>query len=190
MDHQLSGGLQFSATWFHNEMKNFIYRMTVLELSPVSTFHNAARASSRGIELSLSGRLGQSIDWYANYTWTDAVIDEFRFAQDRSLIEGKQIVQFPKQLANLGLRWQRNRLSAGGVIRYSDERYNTDANTDVVKGVFGSYDSPTLVDVDFAWQVTPELQLALAVENLFDREWYDFYRAPGRSWLLQMTVER
>lgn len=190
VDHQLPGGLQFSATWFHNEMKNFIYRMTVLELSPVSTFHNAARASSRGIELSVSGRLGQSIDWYANYTWTDAVIDEFRFAPDRSLIEGKQIVQFPKQLANLGLRWQRNRLSASGVIRYSDERYNTDANTDVVRGVFGSYDSPTLVDVDFAWQVTPELQLALAVENLFDREWYDFYRAPGRSWLLQMTVER
>lgn len=190
LDHQLPGGIEFSATWFLNEMEDFIYRLMVLGDSPVSTLHNAARASSRGIELGLSGGLGANIDWYANYTWTDARIDEFRLAPDPSLIEGKQIVQFPKRLANLGARWTHRRLTVGGEIRYSDERYNTDTNTDVVRGVFGSYDSPTLVDMDISWQASPALKLTLAVENLFDREWYDFYRAPGRTWLLRMTMER
>ncbi|MDX9740843.1 MAG: TonB-dependent receptor [Gammaproteobacteria bacterium] len=190
VDHQLPGGIGFSATWFHNEMKDFIYRLTVVDVSPVSSFHNAARASSRGVELGLHGRFGESIEWHANYTWTDAVIDEFRLAPDSSLIEGKQIVQFPKRLANLGVRWTHQRFTAGGEIRYADERYNTDANTDVVSGVFGSYDSPTLVDMDLGWQATQALRLSLAVENLLDREWYDFYRAPGRTWLLRMTLER
>ncbi len=189
LDHQF-GGIGLSATLFHNNMKDFIYRLTVIEDSPISTFHNAARASSRGIELGAHGSLGMSVDWHVNYTWTDARIDEFRLAPERSLIEGKQIVQFPRRLANLGARWTHKRFSAGGEIRYSDERYNTDANTDVVHGVFGSYDSPTLVDMDFAWQANRALRLSLTVENLFDREWYDFYRAPGRTWLLRMTMQR
>ncbi len=187
LDHTFANGVNLVATYFDNAMKDFIYRLTVIDVSPVSTFHNAARASSRGVELGLKGRIG-AVNWHANYTYTDAVIDEFPLAADPSLIEGKRIVQFPKQLANLGADWQRGRLTLSGLVHYSDERYNTDANTDVVRGVFGSYDSPTLVDAKLSWQAAENVRLSLAIDNLFDREWYDFYRAPGRSWFAQVSV--
>lgn len=188
VDHTFANGVNLAATWFDTAMRDFIYRLTVVDLSPVSTFHNAARASSRGIEIGLTGNFGD-FDWQANYAYTDAVIDEFPLATDPSLIEGKQIVQFPKRLANLGASWQRGRLTLGGFIHYSAQRYNTDANTDVVHGVFGSYDSPTLVDANLGWQATEHVRLSLAIDNLFDREWYDFYRAPGRSWFARVAVK-
>lgn len=58
-----------------------------------------------------------------------------------------------------------------------------------MRGVFGSYDSPTLVDAQLGWQAAERVRLSLAIDNLFDREWYDFYRAPGRSWFARVTVE-
>lgn len=188
VDHGFDNGVRLAATWFDNRMKDFIYRLTILDISPVSTFQNAAKASSRGAEVSIDGHIGR-MSWYANYTLTDAVIDEFPFATDPSVIEGKRIIQFPKHLANLGGAWRAGDFLLSGNIHYSEERYNTDANTDIVNGVFGAYDSPTLVDVKLSWQATDHVRLSLAIDNLFDREWYDFYRAPGRSWFAQASLD-
>jgi iron complex outermembrane receptor protein len=187
LDHTFANGINLAAAYFDNAMDDFIYRLTVTGDAPVSTFHNAARASSRGVEIGLKGDIG-ALGWRANYTYTDAVIDAFPLAADPSLIEGKRIVQFPKQLANLGLDWRHRRFTLGALVHYSDERYSTDANTDVVRGVFGSYDSPTLVDVKLSYRASDTVRLSLAVDNLFDEEWYDFYRAPGRSWFAQVSI--
>ncbi len=185
LDHQLDDDMRLAATWFDNRMRDFIYRTVVSTSPPIQRFENAAKAHSRGVELSLSGVFYQ-VNWQASYTYTDALIDSNPLIPDS---EGMQIIQIPKNVATLSIDWRRGRLGLNGSARYVDERFNRDDNSDRVKGVFGAYDSYFLADLSAGYQLTDQLSASFSIDNLTDEQWYDFYLSPGRSWFMRLTLD-
>lgn len=185
VDHRFSTGIYLTATYFNNRMRDFIYRTVVSSTPPVQRFENAAEAHSRGVELSLTGRISR-VNWRAAYTHTEARIDKNPLVPAS---EGKQIIQIPEHVVTLGADWRRNRLSLGATVRHVGERFNRDDNTDVVRGVPGAFDAYTLADLKLSYQATDRLSLSLSIDNLTDEEWYDFYLSPGRAWFAQIALE-
>ena len=59
--------------------------------------------------------------------------------------------------------------------------YVNSDNSDVVEGVYGSYDSVDTVDVKIGYSFKENLRLSVAVDNLFNKEYYQNYKAPGRT---------
>ncbi len=185
VDHTLTGGTNLTATYFSNRMKDFIYRIAAASPAPVQRFENAAEAHSRGVELGLNGRVG-ALSWHMGYTHTDALIDRNSLAPAS---EGKRITQIPKNAASAVLDWERGRLHLNLTIRHIGDRFNRDDNSDVDRGVPGSYDRHTLIDTRIDYRLTDRLSASLSIDNLTGEEWYDFYRSPGPSWFAQLALD-
>ena len=137
--------------------------------------------AERPLPFEFRQRLG-AFGWYANATVQETEILENRYAPASV---GKQFTGVPATLFNLGfdVTWQAFSFALDG--RSQDKAYRNDDNGDTVNGVYGGTDPRTTWNAKVRWKAMPSLELSLAVDNLFDRRFYDFYRGPGRSYLLQ-----
>jgi len=184
IDHTFFPELSLAATYFNNSMKDFVYRHTIT--STLKQYENAARASSRGVEVQMNGTVASSLNWFANYTYTDAKIDRNPAVPDS---EGKKIPMIPESTFNIGADWQYGRTTVGGTVRYVSDLFGSDDNSDTVDHVYGAYDGYTLVDVRVAYQITEQLTVSFAVNNLLDEDYYIYYKAPGRSWFAEVAAK-
>ena len=57
-----------------------------------------------------------------------------------------------------------------------------------MEGVYGATDARTVWDAKIAWRVAQAFTVSLAVDNLTDRRFYDFYRGPGRSYTRELSA--
>lgn len=185
VDHTFGNDINLAATYFNNKMQDFIYRRAATADDPTRINQNAAEAESSGVELALKGKLAGGFAWWTNYTYTDTEITENAAV---ATSEGKRIPQVPKNMANLGLDWQRDRVTVSTAARYVSKRYNLDDNTDTQEGVQGAYDSYTLVDIKAGYRFTSKLRAAVGINNVLDKNYYDFYKAPGRMWFAEISA--
>lgn len=187
VNHTFVNGIDLAVTYFHNDMKSFIYRSDTGDLDEngrtVRFNENAGEARSRGVEVALSGAVS-AVNWYVNYTYTNAKIIS-NSAVPAS--EGKYLQHVPMNTANAGADWRRGRFTLGGAIRYADDRWGTDQNLEVRHDVYGAYGAYTLLEAKVAYQLTRHMKASLFLDNITDEEWYDFYRSPGRSWFAEIS---
>ncbi|WP_018410171.1 TonB-dependent receptor [Methyloversatilis thermotolerans] len=190
-------GADLKLTYFHNDFKDMIYRRTVTDsaekLSVCGTttlacqaWINAGRARSRGVEASLRQVINDNWAAFASFTFNDTEVTD-NAASPTS--EGKQFTQVPRRMASLGADWTRGDWSASGSVRYVARRYNTDANSDVVDGVPSAYDRYVLVDARLGYRINRQFKASVSIDNLTDREYYASYRAPGRSFFVELAGE-
>jgi iron complex outermembrane receptor protein len=69
------------------------------------------------------------------------------------------------------------------------KRYGSDNNSDTARGVAGVYDPYLTVDGKVKYAFTPRLSLSLAVNNIFNEEYFSNARAPGRSFFGELTMK-
>lgn len=196
---KLWDGSELTFNVFHNELQDLIYRRTVsdavervalcggLGVTVTATncrqFVNAGEARSRGAEFELKQRWGA---WtaFATATYTDSEVIANASAPASV---GKQLANVPRWLAGAGVAYDAGPFFATLDLRYVGKTYSTDTNTDTVNGVYGTYDPYTTWQFKGGWRVNRHLTATLSVDNLFDRQYYQFYRAPGRTWLVELT---
>jgi outer membrane receptor protein involved in Fe transport len=65
-----------------------------------------------------------------------------------------------------------------------------DLNRNTVQRVFGSYDRYDAVSLKLARDLAPGVTASVAVDNLLDAEYFQFYRQPGRSVYFEVAVRR
>ncbi|MBI4777709.1 TonB-dependent receptor [Candidatus Desantisbacteria bacterium] len=82
---------------------------------------------------------------------------------------------------NLGLSFYRNAFDASCIWHFSDKIYANSNNSDVVQGVYGAYDTVDTVDMKVGYLLKENLRVSLAVDNLLDRQYYQNYKASGRT---------
>ncbi len=182
---------------FHNSMKDLIYRRTVTSLAeaqslcgPTATvtncrhFVNAGRARSQGLELEIGHNAG-AWQWFANATYIESKVQENAFAPASV---GKRITSVPQWLANAGATYTSGGLGATLVARYVGKTYRDDSNADTLSGVYQSQDPRTIVDFKTSWRFHRHAAVALAIDNLFDRQYFDFYRGVGRTAFAELTL--
>jgi len=175
-------GMTVKATYFENHMDDLIYRRTVLATRQEAI--NAGKASSQGVELEATQKFALGLSVFANYTYTDSEVEE-NAANPASV--GKQLMQVPTHLFNAGASLEQGPFTVSLTGRYIGKRYGSDTNSDVVDGVYTSYDPCTLVDTKVAYKLTQNAEISVSVDNLLDEDYYAYYQGTGRSFFTELT---
>lgn len=189
--HVLDKGL-LKVYWFHNDIKDMIYSQTSTDPSLNASTNNrkdtinAGKAETEGYEISLKQPLFDGFDLTTNYTKTFSKMLENATAPASV---GKQLTDIPRDMYNIILGYDQGKWFGSLGAEYASKVYSTDANTDTVSGVSGSYDAYTLWNTKIGYRVTKNMDVSLAVNNLFDKEYYSYYHAPGRSWFARINTK-
>ncbi len=192
-------GADLKATVYYNEFDDLIYRKTIRDAAealalcgqPLNAaenncrvWSNAGKARGQGIEVSLHQTLSQHWALFGSLAYNDTEILE---NDSNPASEGKRFTYVPQKTAALGAEWRQGPWSASAFARYVSQRYSVDDNSDKVTGVPGAFDPYTVVDFKTGYRLNRHLKVALSIDNLFDREYYASYRAPGRAWFLELS---
>ena len=94
--------------------------------------------------------------------------------------EGKRVPLVPWAMANIGLDLDIAHFHTSLVGQYKDKVYKEDDNSDYVTNVPNSYDSCFILNAKVSYAIDKHLKIALAVDNLSDRTYYENNKAPGR----------
>jgi len=174
------GKMALSATYFASKIDDLIYSKW---LTPTySIKENAGEGKISGFEISGKLKITAELDAFANCTMQNTEITS-NPADPKTC--GKHFEYVPRKIYNLGLSFHKNTLDASCIWHYTDKTYATSDNIDIVSGVSGAYDAVNTVDLKMGYNLKETMRLSLAVDNLFDKEYYQYYKSPGRT----VTVE-
>lgn len=188
-EYAFEQGGNIQATYFITKTTDLIYQ----KVTKVPTYtdpvinkvidyiaqqENTGSALARGIELAGEYPLVNWLTLSGSYTYTDA-----RITSDltNTGLVGKRVTNVPKNMASLALDTRRGDWSGALSARYVGMTYANNDNSDVVKNVWTGYSVYTVANLKIGYQLTHDLKANLMVDNLFDREYYEYYRMPGRS---------
>jgi iron complex outermembrane receptor protein len=147
---------------------------------------NTGGALARGIELSGEYPVLSWLTISGSYSFTDSKITSVTDATNAGLV-GKRTIVVPKDMATLALEANKNDWSGVLSARHVGQQFNSNDNTDVVKNVFTNYSIQEVFDLKVGYRVTHDLKLNMMVDNLFNREYYEYYRMPGRGVTLELA---
>mgnify|MGYP000876752475 CR=1 FL=1 len=170
--------IDLSFVGYRNLISNMIYTTTVSDELKIQRKENLGKAKTDGIETGLSGRLFSFLTLFTNYTWTDAKVKENPV---NPLSEGKRVTGIPEHTVSYGFHFEKGWLALRMGSRYVSKRYNADDNSDTVDGVFGSRDPFLITDLRLTISPIKRVRFIFNADNLFNNEFYDYYKSPGRT---------
>ena len=175
-------GAKVKATYFENYLKNLIYRKTVSDTQ--KDYINAGKAESKGVVAEIEQKIGW-LRLFTNATFTEAKIKE----NSASIVsEGKRLTYIPERMFNAGAEFEKRPFLASVTGNYVSKIYRNDDNSDVVNGVWTSQDPYFLLNAKVGYKVTKFATLSFSVDNILNREYFAYYKCPGRSWFTELTL--
>ena len=175
-------------TGYVNELRDLLYQKAIISgtANDLNRNINAGAARILGLESTLRQPLGAGFELSGSFSYTDTEITK-NDATPASV--GKRLGDVPLLQSSASLGWSNRRFSADLVARHSSHVYprSDDLNTSTVNRVMGSYDTYVVTDLKVGVQLVRGIRANLSVTNLLDREYFQFYRQPGRSWFLELT---
>ena len=192
MTHRfLENRLTLSATGYRNSLTNMIYSTTIVgeqtaSGGDVSKKMNIGKARMQGVETGLKVHPVKQVSLFANYSFTDAYIlemDEFPEYVD------KQLTLVPRHTTGFGVQVDFDKVSGRIGSRYIAKRYTADDNTDTTNGVYGSRDPYFVTDCGITFKPAARFSVTLSIDNLFNYDYYDYYRSPGRTFSGDVKLE-
>lgn len=174
-------GTNIAATYFHHYLSDLMYTRTfaTLTANDTTSLSNAGKAEVDGVELKVSQNLYWNwMRFVGTYTLNNSEITENTAKRST---EGKWMTQLPRTMYSMGLEAEKGDWSGSVIGRYMGHIYSNDDNLDTINGVFGSYDTFVKVDMRLNYKVTQNVKLGVFVDNLMDRDYFQFYKQPGRS---------
>ncbi len=155
----LDGRVTLGATYFDQDIDDLIdFDFTV-------GYDNIARASIKGIELTLDAALTDTLSLQANYTHQDA----------DDLDTGERLERRPDDEAFAAITWKPvDKISTTVALTYNDDELDSSGAT---------VDSWTKVDLRASYALTDTVDLYGRVDNLFDEQYQQIlgYGTPGIS---------
>lgn len=128
----------------------------------------AGKVGSRGLELDVSGRLGERWELLGSYAYTDTEILDDPANEGRELVNAARNVGSLYLVHHLHLPQELGQWKLGGGARYVGERAGDNANTFWL-------DSYTVADAFVTWDsqlLGEKTRLQLNVRNLFNERYY------------------
>jgi iron complex outermembrane receptor protein len=87
----------------------------------------------------------------------------------------------PEKQFNIGVSGNTALWNGSIIGSYVDDMYTTDDNTDVIKDVYGAYESYFIVNAKIGYKIQDYLSASLSINNLFDKEYFQSDMTPGRT---------
>lgn len=194
-EHHFVEGGNVKATYYITKTTDLIYQ----KVTKIPTYtdpvinkvidyearqENTGSALARGIELAGEYPLMSWLSVRGSYAYTDS-----RITSDltNTGMVGKRVTNVPKNMATIALEAKKGDWSGVLSARYVGEVFSNNDNSDVIKGVWTGYSKYTVVDLKAGYRITKNLKANLMVDNLFDREYYEYYRMPGRGVMVEIA---
>jgi len=184
IEQKLWHGFQFKAAYFESYIEDLVYSRTLT--STLQDKINVGKADVKGFEIEGVQKFDVGITLFANYTFNNAKVRE---NDAKPTTEGKRLTYVPMEMLNIGFDVERGPFKAHCAGKYVSKRYSNDENGDKTNGVYLSYDPYFVTDAKVSYAITKFATVSLAVDNVFDREYFSSYQAPGRKWYGEMTLK-
>jgi len=72
---------------------------------------------------------------------------------------------------------------------YTDKVFSTANNSDIVQGAYGGYDEQKLLDGKFSYKLNKNINMSLSVNNILDKEYFQYYLTSGRSYTIGLIAK-
>ena len=138
-------------------------------------YENAGDAKTHGFEISLNQHHSDAWTSYINYTW------------QTGKVEGEKNYDIPRHLLHVGTTYSKNPWTVNLDGMFISDR--TEAGEE--SGCFKARDAYFLMNLSTNYQFNKNFGIQFAVNNLFDREYYDedisnnhYYIGDGRTYTL------
>ncbi|MDR1155424.1 MAG: TonB-dependent receptor [Bacteroidales bacterium] len=147
---------------------------------------NAANGEIKGFEIEIRQNIFSLMDINFNITKQDTEITE-NTAEPNST--GKRFTNVPDLLYNAGANFYKGPVSFMLSYNFTGKVYSASDNSDAVQGVYGSYDEQKLLDGKISYKLNEDIALSLSVNNILDREYFLYYKAPGRTCVFGVSAK-
>ncbi|NPA40232.1 MAG: TonB-dependent receptor [Thermodesulfobacteria bacterium] len=174
-------GANFEVTYFYNQLEDLIYRKTV---GSTKEYINVGKAVSQGVEVGFNQKLKNWFKFFLNITYTDSEIK--KNDADPATV-GKRLTFVPLWMGNAGIDVKKGKFSGFVIGHYVSKVYADDENRDNISGVFGSYDGYFVVDAGVGYSFNKNARAFLKITNLFNKKYYQYYKAPERAWFAEVS---
>lgn len=158
---------------FYAKTKDYIG--SAVDTEKRKQYQNQGDAKTHGFEISLNQHHSDAWSSYINYTW------------QTGKVEGKKNYDIPRHLLHLGTTYSKNPWTVNLDGMFISDR--TEAGEE--SGHFKARDAYFLMNLSTNYQFNKNFGLQFAVNNLFDREYYDedisnnhYYIGDGRTYTL------
>ena len=183
-EYELPTGTTVSTTFFDNYFTNLIYANTtpagtIVNGAPTTIqtteYQNAGVADIQGFDAEIRQKVFPGLKVYGNTTIVAAT-----FLQDSALPSavGQQVPFVSPVVYNVGADIDVDRWSISLWDTYHAAEFQTANNVDTVKGVQGSFDAYSTLNVKFRYKIN-DITLSLEAENLLNVQYYTDYLNPG-----------
>lgn len=177
-----------AAQVFTQTLSDLIYRSRKSATLTQST--NAGQARVEGVELSIRQPLfDKALTLFANATQ----LTRYEVTENSAIPAsvGKKLTDVPGVMFNAGVEVTHNAWSGSLIGSHVGPIYGSgdDLNANTAQGVFGSYDRHTVVNAKVAYRWSPQVTIALSVDNLLNRQYFDFSKQPGTTALAEVVVK-
>lgn len=172
-EHQVRGNL----TFFNTDFKNKIASESTGTKDPLSgltlyEYYNIGKATIRGIETGISFPIMESVRLKANYTFLHSKrkTDDGFYSSTNQSLKGEPLAQTPKHKFNARFDWQMKAdLSSFIQGTYTGKEIWSDIRNGYGKGA-RTQSAYTIVDLGLSYNVTKEVQLNGALNNLLNKQ--------------------
>jgi len=183
-EHIFDTGTHFKTTYYENYLKDLMYTTDIS--TTLNEKRNAGKAEIKGIELEAQQEFADGLNAFANFTYNHTEITE---NQNNPLIVGKQMTHVPKRQFNIGISGKQGDLSGSFMGSYVDEISTKDDNSDIYKATYGGHESYFTINAKLGYQLQKWLNASIAVNNLFDNEYFQYSLNPGRTVYGELTFK-
>lgn len=128
---------------------------------------NISKAYRRGFEVSLSRQMDDRWSSYFNYQW--------QLVKDG---DGEVIYDYPKDTFHTGIKYDYAKWNGNLDLEYVSDS----SNPGTIKYVYYSYNQYCLTNLGVNYEMSENAKIGFNIDNLFDKQYYDGYKAPGRTY--------
>ena len=174
----MGGKLLATAAAFRTVKKDVMETTSGTSYNSLGTI-NTGKYRVQGIELSLTGKLTETLTAQAGFALMKAKILKSQTATN----VGESLSNFPERTANLQLSYQPTpKFNVGGAVRYSSEKYS--GSPEGIAATSIKVPDYTVFDLFASYKLTEQLNARLNIGNVTDEKYiaslYEigFYGAP------------
>ena len=181
---------------FHNKIKNINYQSSTGRYSnfvdsaglsgdgtsPYEERQSVSEGEGKtiGFEIGVTHQFDSKLSAYAN-----AVIQNPQITKGANESENDKIVRMtPKRVLSVGLDYIDTKFNAELAGYYYSKKFGKADNSDYVTGVPGAYDPVFLMNFTSKYSFDKHHALQFSINNLLDREYYNYSYGQGRNYML------
>lgn len=183
--HFFDGKTLLSLTAYQNDIDDLIY-YKIDNVKKTKKRINAGKARTYGLEFEVSQQITDWLTTWGNYTWTQAEIADNPTDPES---ENKRITGIPKTTCNIGIDAKHKWFKGSLVGRYFSKIYNDSDNKDTEEGVYQTYEPAFYMDGKITVSPSEWTDISFSVDNIFDKEYWQYYEGDGRTFLFELTLK-